>query len=155
MTQSSPPFSFSTQSSSALPRSRTKAHHRSRSRPKAHCRRRSRSRLLEAPLFSFPQSVTLSSSCSMFLFWFLVMLSVYFEIFCNKIFLNAKKIAEKMWKICRKITFLECYQTMKIVFWTIFHCTTKHPDFIFLTRIHFLLHSFYTGNLIYIEPNTA
>ena len=30
-----------------------------------------------------------------------------FEIFCNKICLDAEKIAEKMWKICRKIAFLE------------------------------------------------
>ena len=47
----------------------------------------------------------------------------------------------------------KCYQTPKIVFRTIFHCTTKHPDFIFLTGIHFPLHSFYTQNSIYIEPN--
>ena len=63
--------------------------------------------------------------------------------------------AEKMWKICRKIAFLECYQTLKIVFWTIFHCTPKCLDFNFLTGIHFPLHSFYTRNSIYIEPNTA
>ena len=63
--------------------------------------------------------------------------------------------AEKMWKNCRKITFLECYQTLKIVFWTIFHCTPKCLDFNFLTGIHFPLHSFYTRNSIYIEPNTA
>ena len=30
-----------------------------------------------------------------------------FEIFCNKICLDAKKIAEKMRKICRKIAFSE------------------------------------------------
>ena len=30
-----------------------------------------------------------------------------FEIFCNKICLDAEKIAEKMWKICRKIAFSE------------------------------------------------
>ena len=87
----------------------------------------------------------------MFLFWFLVVLSVYFEIFCYKICLETKK----MWKICRKIAFSECYQTPEIVFRTIFHCKTKHPDFIFLTEIHFLLHSFYTRNSIYIEPNAA
>ena len=168
MTQSSLLFSFSTQSSSTLPRSRTKAHHRSRSWPKAHWCRRSRSRhrshsqLPKAPLFSFPQFVTLSlfdltlsSSCSIFLFWFLVVLNVYFEIFYNKICLDAKKIVEKMWKICRKIAFLECYQTSKIVFRTIFHCITKHSDFIFLTGIHFPLHSFYSGNSIYIKPNAA
>ena len=166
VTQSSPLFSFSTQSSSALPRSRTKANHQSRSWPKAHWRRRSRSHsrswLPEAPPFSFPQFVTLSlfdltlsSSCSMFLFWFLVVFNVYFEIFYNKICLDAKKIAEKMWKICKKIAFLECYQTPKIVFRTIFHCITKHSDFIFLTGIHFPLHSFYSGNSIYIEPNAA
>ena len=40
-------------------------------------------------------------------------------------------------------------------FWTIFHCRTKHPNFIFLTGIHFPLHSFYTQNSIYIEPNAA
>ena len=83
------------------------------------------------------------------------MLSVYFEIFCNKICLNAEKMAEKMWKISRKIAFLECYQTPKIDFRTIFYCRTKHPDFIFFTGIHFPLHSFYTRDSIYIEPNTA
>ena len=36
--------------------------------------------------------------------------------FCNKICLNAKKMIEKMWKICRKITFSKCYQTLKMVF---------------------------------------
>ena len=30
-----------------------------------------------------------------------------FEIFCNKICLDAEKIVEKMWKICRKIAFSE------------------------------------------------
>ena len=30
-----------------------------------------------------------------------------FEIFCNKICLDAEKIAEKMWKICKKIAFSE------------------------------------------------
>ena len=30
-----------------------------------------------------------------------------FEIFCNKICLDAEKIADKIWKICRKIAFLE------------------------------------------------
>ena len=30
-----------------------------------------------------------------------------FEIFCNKTCLDAKKIAEKMWKFCRKIAFSE------------------------------------------------
>ena len=62
---------------------------------------------------------------------------------------------EKMWKLRRKIAFLECYQTLKIVFWTIFHCTPKCLDFNFLTGIHFPLHSFYTRNSIYIEPNAA
>ena len=80
----------------------------------------------------------------MFLFWFLVVLSVYFEIFCYKICLGAEKMAKKKCKICRKIAFSECYQTSEIVFWTIFHWKTKYPDFIFLTRIHFALHSFYT-----------
>ena len=36
-----------------------------------------------------------------------------------------------------------------------FHCRIEHPDFIFLTGIHFPLHSFYTPNSIYIEPNAA
>ena len=64
---------------------------------------------------SFLQSVTLSPSnltfffCSMFLFWFLDVLSVYIEIFYNKIGLDAEKMAEKMWKIYRKIAILECY----------------------------------------------
>ena len=47
------------------------------------------------------------------------------------------------------------YQTSEIVFWIIFHCKTKHPNFIFLIGIHFLMHSFYTKNSIYIEPNTT
>ena len=47
------------------------------------------------------------------------------------------------------------YQTSKIVFWIIFHCKTKHPNFIFFIGIHFLMHSFYTKNSIYIEPNTT
>ena len=64
-------------------------------------------------------------------------------------------MTKKMRKIYRKIAFLECYQTLEIVFWTIFHCTPKHLDFNFLTRIHFPLHSFYTRNSIYIKPNTA
>ena len=85
----------------------------------------------------------------MFLFWFLDVLSIYIEIFYNKICLDA----EKMWKFCKKIVFLECYQTPKIIFQTIFHHTTKYPDFIFFTGIHFPLHSFYTQNSIYIEPN--
>ena len=80
-----------------------------------------------------------------------VSLCVYIEIFRNKIYLGA----EKMWKICREIAFLECYQTPKIIFRTIFHCKTKHSDIIFLTGIHFPLHSFYTRNSIYIEPNAA
>ena len=50
---------------------------------------------------------------------------------------------------------LECYQTPRIVFRTIFHCRTKHLDFIFLIGIHFPLHSFYTRNSIYIEPNAT
>ena len=45
----------------------------------------------------------------MFLFWFLDVLSVYIEIFYNKIGLDAEKMAEKMWKIYRKIAILECY----------------------------------------------
>ena len=60
-----------------------------------------------------------------------------------------------MLKICRKIAFSECYQILEIVFRTIFHCTPKRPDFNFLTGIHFPLHSFYTRNSIYIEPNAA
>ena len=59
---------------------------------------------------------------NMFLFWFLVVLSVYFENFWYKICLAA----EKMWKICRKIAFWKCYQTLEIIFWTIFHCRTKY-----------------------------
>ena len=62
---------------------------------------------------------------------------------------------EKMWKICRKIAFSKCYQTLEIVFQTIFHCTPKCLDFNFLTGIQFPLHSFYTWNSIYIEPNAA
>ena len=69
--------------------------------------------------------------------------------------MGAEKMAKKMCKICRKIAFSECYQTLEIVFRTIFHCGTKHPDFIFLTRIHFPMHSFYTRNSIYIEPNAV
>ena len=76
-------------------------------------------------------------------------------IFWYKICLEVKKMVEKMWKICKKIAFSECYQTLEIVFWTIFHCTPKRPDFNFLTGIHFPLHSFYTQNSIYIEPNAA
>ena len=71
----------------------------------------------------------------MILFWFLVVLSVYFEIFCNKICLDAEKMAEKMWKICRKIAFLECYQTPKIIFRTI---SIAEPN----TRISFSLREF-------------
>ena len=36
-------------------------------------------------------------------------------IFWNKICLEAEKMVEKVWKICRKIAFLEYYQTLKIV----------------------------------------
>ena len=36
--------------------------------------------------------------------------------FCNKICLDAEKMIEKMWKICRKIVFSECYQILKMVF---------------------------------------
>ena len=107
-----------------------------------------------------PQSLTISSSshqlyhvyvvnkCFFFFFWFLVLLSVYFEIFCYKICLEAKK----MWKFFRKIAFSKCYETR---FPDYFHCRTKHLDFIFLTGIHFPMHSFYTRNSIYIELNTA
>ena len=62
-------------------------------------------------------------------------------------------MAEKMWKFCRKIAFLECYHILKIIFQIIFHCTIKHLDFIFFKEIHFPMHTFYTQNLIYIEPN--
>ena len=62
-----------------------------------------------------------------------------------------RKWLKKMWKISKKIAFSECYQTLEIVFRTIFHCTPKHPDFNFFTGIHFPMHSFYTRNLIYIE----
>ena len=89
----------------------------------------------------------------MFLFWFLVVLSVYFEIFCNKICLDTEKMVEKMWKICRKIAFLENYKISEIDFQTIFYCRTKHLDFILFMEIHFPLHSFYTRNSIYIELN--
>ena len=41
-------------------------------------------------------------------------------------------MAEKMWKICKKIAILECYQTRERVFQIIFHCRTKHSDFFFL-----------------------
>ena len=58
-------------------------------------------------------------------------------------------------KILEENSILEYYQTPKIVFWTIFHYRTKNSDFIFLMGIHFPLHSFYTWNLIYIEPNAA
>ena len=92
----------------------------------------------------------------MFLFWFLVVLSVYFEIFCYKICLRVEKMwLKKMCKICRKIAFSKCYQTPEIIFWTIFHCKIKNPDFIFLTKIHFPLHSFYTRNSIYIKPKAG
>ena len=64
-------------------------------------------------------------------------------------------MVEKIWKICRKIAFSECYQTLEIVFRIIFHCILKRPNFNFLTGIHFPLHSFYTRNLIYIEPKAA
>ena len=46
---------------------------------------------------------------------------------------------EKMWKICRKIAFSECYQTLEIVFQIIFHCTAKRLDFNSLIGIHFAL----------------
>ena len=88
----------------------------------------------------------------MILFSFFVVLN---EIFCYKICLEAEKMTEKIWSICRKIAFSECYQTPKIVFRTIFHCRTKHPDFIFLTGIYFPQHSFYTRNSVYIEPYAA
>ena len=39
----------------------------------------------------------------------------------------------------------------KIIFQTIFHCRTKHPDFIFLTEIAFILHLEFD----YIEPNAT
>ena len=65
------------------------------------------------------------------------------------------KFVWKLKKWLRKIAFSECYQTLKIVFRTIFHCTPKCSDFSFFMRIHFLLHSFYTRNSIYFEPNTA
>ena len=102
MTQSSPLFLFSTQSSLAPSFSFSTAW--------------STTVLFPSICHSFSLRFTLSFSCLMFLFWFLVVLSVYFEIFCNKICLDAMKIAEKMWKICRKIAFLECYPTPKIVF---------------------------------------
>ena len=60
-----------------------------------------------------------------------------------------------MWKICRKIAFSECYQTPEIVLWTIFHCRTKHPDFIFLTEKQFPLKSFYTRNWLSVKPNAT
>ena len=53
-----------------------------------------------------------------------------------------RKLLRKCEKFCRKIAFLECYQTLEIIFQTIFHCTPKRPDFNFLMRIHFCLHSF-------------
>ena len=81
----------------------------------------------------------------MILFWFLVGLSVYFEIFCYKICLETEKMVEKMWSICKKIAFSECYQTPKIVFRTIFQCKTKHQDFIF-PYIHFTLGIQFTSN---------
>ena len=46
------------------------------------------------------------------LFWFLFHLSLYIEIFYYEICLEA----EKMWKINRKITFLECNQTLENIF---------------------------------------
>ena len=61
--------------------------------------------------------------------------------------------AEKMWKFCRKIAFSECYQTPKIIFWTIFHYITKYLDFIFVTGKQFPLKSFYARNWLSIEPN--
>ena len=113
---------------------------------------RSISPSLNLSLFLPPISLFLPlAQCFYFDFW----LSVYLEIFCNKICLDVEKMVEKMWKICRNIAFLECYQTPKIVFRTIFYYRTKHPDFIFLTGIHFPLRSFYTQNSIYIEPNAA
>ena len=71
----------------------------------------------------------------MFLFWFLIVLSVHFEIFCYKIYLETKKIAKKMWKFCRKIAFLKCYQTLKIIFRTI---SIAEPN----TQISFSLQEF-------------
>ena len=35
-------------------------------------------------------------------------------IFWDKFFLEVEKMAKKMWKICRKIEFSECYQTLEI-----------------------------------------
>ena len=49
-------------------------------------------------------------------FWFLVVLSIYFEIFWYNICLEVEKMTEKLWKICRKIAFSKCYQTLEIVF---------------------------------------
>ena len=50
------------------------------------------------------------------LFWFLFLLSLYIKIFYYKICLEAKKMVEKMWETSRKITFLECNQTLENIF---------------------------------------
>ena len=50
------------------------------------------------------------------LFWFLFLLSLYIEIFYYEICLEAKKLVEKIWETSRKITFLECNQTLENIF---------------------------------------
>ena len=112
---------------------------------------------LDLSLFpSISQSFSLWSLIFLLLWWcgwwcFSGFYVGWWWIFWYKICLEA----EKMWKFCRKIAFSECYQTLEIVFRTIFHCILKRLDFNFLTGIHFPLHSFYTKNSIYIKPNAA
>ena len=112
---------------------------------------------LDLSLFpSISQSFSLWSLIFLLLWWcgwwcFSGFYVGWWWIFWYKICLEA----EKMWKFCRKIAFSECYQTLEIVFRTIFHCILKRPDFNFLTGIHFPLPSFYTQSSIYIKPNAA
>ena len=81
----------------------------------------------------------------MFLFWFLVVLSVYFEIFCYKICFKNEKIVEKMWKNYKKIAFPKCYQTPENRFLEYFLLQNQTPGFHFPYRNSlsptFILHS--------------
>ena len=85
------------------------------------------------------------------LFWFLFVLSLYIEIFYYEICLEAEKMVEKMWEICKKIAFSEYNQTLENIFQNIFWNATKYLKIFSFFKNIFTWKYFTLGK--YFQPN--